>query len=170
MPVSDALIVRVEIPKGQRNKYEWDEELDAIVLDRLLFSSVSYPTDYGFIPGTRAADGDPLDAMVIVSEATFPGCVIRARPVALFAMSDEKGPDEKVVCVPLSDPFWNTVESMADLPLALRNEIEHFFSIYKQPEGKHVQVEGWYPKERALEIIDESRARERRRLQALKAA
>ena len=107
---------------------------------------------------------------MIVSEATFPGCVIRARPVALFAMSDEEGPDEKVVCVPLSDPHWNTVESMDDLPQRRADEIEHFFSIYKGPIGKHVKVEGWYSKERAIEIIEECRERERLRLEALKAA
>src|SRR5258708_35655278 len=130
----------VEIPKGSRNKYEWDEGLGAIRLDRFLFSSVVYPTDYGFIPNTLAEDGDPLDAMVCVSEPTFPGCVIHVKPVALLKMRDEKGVDDKVLCVPLKDPNWNTLERLEDLPLAFRDQISHFFSMYNPPEGKVVDV------------------------------
>jgi inorganic pyrophosphatase len=146
----------VEIPKGSRNKYEWDEHLQAIKLDRFLFSSVVYPTDYGFIPDTLAEDGDPLDAMVCVSEPTFPGCVIPVKVIALLRMRDEKGPDDKVLCVPLSDPNWNQMERLEDLPQFLQDEISHFFSIYKQPEGKQVTVDGWYPKEDALRTIEEA--------------
>jgi inorganic pyrophosphatase len=153
----------VEIPKGSRNKYEWDESLRAIKLDRFLFSSVVYPTDYGFIPDTLAQDGDPLDAMVCVSEPTFPGCVIPVKVIALFRMRDDKGIDDKVVCVPLHDPNWNTVDVLEDLPQALRDEISHFFSIYKQPEGKHVKVDGWFPREQAMEEIEASRGREAER-------
>jgi inorganic pyrophosphatase len=149
----------VEIPKGSRNKYEWDEGLRAIRLDRFLFSSVVYPTDYGFIPETVAADGDPLDAMVVVSEPTFPGCIIHVKPIALLRMADEKGNDDKVLCVPLRDPNWNGLNSLEDLPEALQKEILHFFSIYKQPEGKHVEVDGWYGVEEALEAISDARAR-----------
>jgi inorganic pyrophosphatase len=149
----------VEIPRGSRNKYEWDEDLQAITLDRFLFSSVVYPTDYGFIPQTLAEDGDPLDAMVCVSEPTFPGCVIEVKVIALFRMRDEKGVDDKVVCVPLSDPNWNTVEGLDDIPQNLRDEISHFFSIYKQPEGKVVKVDGWFPAEHALAEIEASRGR-----------
>ncbi len=149
----------VEIPKGSRNKYEWDEELKAITLDRFLFSSVVYPTDYGFILHTLAEDGDPLDAMVCVSEPTFPGCIIEVKPIALFKMSDDKGVDDKVLCVPLSDPNWNTMDSLEDLPQALRDEISHFFSIYKQPEGKQVKVEGWHDLETAQRCIAASRER-----------
>jgi inorganic pyrophosphatase len=149
----------IEIPKGSRNKYEWDPDLGAIKLDRLLFSSVVYPTDYGYFPDTCASDGDPLDAMVCVSEATFPGCVIPVRAIALFKMHDERGYDEKVLCVPRRDPNWSTVERLDDIPVALRDEIEHFFSIYKQPEGIQVQVDGWFPREQALEAIDEAAAR-----------
>ena len=105
----------VEIPKGSRNKYEWDAELHAIKLDRLLFSSVVYPTDYGFIPRTLGLDGDPLDAMVCVSEPTFPGCLIEVKPIALFRMQDDKGQDDKVLCVPLEDPGWNALERLEDL-------------------------------------------------------
>ncbi|HEY5145039.1 MAG TPA: inorganic diphosphatase [Solirubrobacteraceae bacterium] len=152
-------ICLVEIPKGSRNKYEWDEELQAIKLDRFLFSSVVYPTDYGFIPDTLGEDGDPLDAMVCVSEPTFPGCVIPVKVIALFRMRDDKGVDDKVCCVPLEDPNWNHMESLDDLPQPLRDEISHFFSIYKQPEGKHVMVDGWFPRDDAMTAIDEARAR-----------
>ncbi len=155
----DPVNVLIEIPRGSRNKYEWDEELGAIKLDRFLFSSVVYPTDYGFLPDTMAEDGDPLDAMVCVSEATFPGCVIPVKVIALFRMRDEEGIDDKVVCVPHSDPNWNTVESLNDLPRALRDEISHFFSIYKQPQGIHVKVDGWYPREDAMRAIDAARER-----------
>ena len=153
----------VEIPKGSRNKYEWNDELQAITLDRFLFSSVVYPTDYGFIPKTWAEDGDPLDAMVCVSEATFPGCVIKAKPIALFRMRDDKGVDDKILCVPLQDPNWNSMEALEDLPLQLRDEISHFFSIYKTTEGKVVKVDGWFPREEALAEIDRSRERWRER-------
>jgi inorganic pyrophosphatase len=153
--------VLVEIPRGSRNKYEWDDELGAIKLDRFLFSSVVYPTDYGFIPKTLAEDGDPLDAMVCVSEPTFPGCVIPVKVIALFRMRDEEGVDDKVVCVPHTDPNWNTMEKLEDLPQALRDEISHFFSIYKQPQGIHVTVDGWYQREDALSTIDEAHERYR---------
>lgn len=150
----------VEIPKGSRNKYEWDDGLQAIRFDRFLFSSVVFPTDYGMFPGTLGEDGDPLDVMVCVSEPTFPGCMIPVKAIALFRMSDDKGQDDKVLCVPCDDPNWNHMETLEDLPQQLRNEIEHFFSIYKQPEGKVVEVDGWYSREDALQIIDEARARQ----------
>ena len=153
------LHVLVEIPKGSRNKYEWDEELQAIKLDRFLFSSVVYPTDYGFIPETCAADGDELDAMVCVTEPTFPGCIIPVKAVGIFRMTDDGAQDDKVVCVPHHDPNWSVVDELEDLPESLRNEIEHFFSIYKQPEKKTVEVQGWYPREEALEEIRKARAR-----------
>jgi inorganic pyrophosphatase len=150
---------RVEIPKGSRNKYEYDPELDAIKLDRFLFSSVVYPTDYGFIPETLAQDGDALDAMVCVSEPTFPGCLIPVKVIALFKMRDDAGIDDKVVCVPLNDPNWNTMDKLDDLPQALRNEISWFFSIYKQPEGKMVKVDGWFGADDALKSIEQARAK-----------
>jgi len=149
----------VEIPKGSRNKYEWDEELGALVLDRFLFSSMVYPTDYGFIPQTVGLDGDPLDAMVCVSEATFPGCLIPVKPIALFKMEDDKGVDDKVLCVPLQDPGWNRLETLDDLSDQLRDEIAHFFSVYKDLEQKQVKVDGWYSREDALEEIDAARRR-----------
>src|SRR5204863_113936 len=112
----DHLLAYIEIPKGSRNKYEYDEELEELVLDRFLSSSTVYPTDYGYLIGHRGRDGDPLDAMVCVSEPTFPGCVIRVKPIALFKMWDEKGEDDKVVCVPLNDPGWNQAETLEDIP------------------------------------------------------
>ncbi len=160
------LNVLVEIPKGSRNKYEWDEELQAIKLDRYLFSSVVYPTDYGFIPQTWALDNDPLDAMVCVTDPTFPGCVIEVKVIALFRMSDDQGEDDKVLCVPLQDPNWGTIEQLEDLPKRFLNEIEHFFAIYKQPEGKEVSVGGWFGRGEALEEIEASRGRWREREQS----
>jgi inorganic pyrophosphatase len=159
MPDKDDLLCFVEIPKGSRNKYEWDPETGYIMLDRFLFSSMVYPTDYGFIPDTLAQDGDPLDAMVCVSEPTFPGCVIPVKPIALFRMKDDKGIDDKVLCVPLQDPAWNTLNVLEDLPRPLRDEIAHFFSVYKDLEQKTVTVDGWYQREDALEEIDEARRR-----------
>jgi inorganic pyrophosphatase len=155
----EPLICLVEIPKGSRNKYEYDHDMDVIKLDRFLFSSMVYPTDYGFIPETLSQDGDPLDAMVLVSEPTFPGCVIDVKAIALFRMEDDKGIDDKVLCVPLSDPAWNTLETLDDVPDQLRKEIAHFFSVYKDLEQKKVTVDGWYSREEALEEIEASRRR-----------
>jgi inorganic pyrophosphatase len=155
----DGFICVIEIPKGSRNKYEFDHEVGGIKLDRFLFSSVVYPTDYGFIPDTLGQDGDPLDVMVCVSEATFPGCTIDVKPIALFRMEDEKGIDDKILCVPLTDPAWNRLEKLDDLPNQLRDEIAHFFSIYKDLEQKKVKVDGWYSREEAVEEIEASRRR-----------
>jgi len=154
---SDELLALIEIPKGSRNKYEYDEKVDAIILDRFLSSSMVYPTDYGYLIGHRGRDGDPLDAMVCVSEPTFPGCVIPVKPIALFKMRDEKGEDDKVVCVPNHDPGWNTAETLEDIPEQLQREITHFFSVYKQLEGKDVEVEGWRPLEEAREVLEDGR-------------
>jgi len=152
--------VVVEIPKGSRNKYEFDHETGRIRLDRTLFSPVHYPTDYGFVPGTLAEDGDPLDAMVAVSEPTFPGCLIPVKPVALFKMRDEKGVDDKVVCVPLADPNWQGIEELEDLPPQLRAEISNFFDVYKTLEpGKDVTVEGWFSRSDAMIALDEAQRR-----------
>jgi inorganic pyrophosphatase len=151
--------VIVEIPKGSRNKYEWDPRTNSMVLDRMLFTSMQYPADYGFIDGALGLDGDPLDALVLVGEPTFPGCRIRARPVGVFRMRDEKGEDEKVVCVPLKDPMWSHVNDLEDLPPNLLNEIEHFFQVYKDLEGHTVDTEGYEPRAAALEVIEEARRR-----------
>lgn len=155
------ITVMVEIPKGSRNKYEYDKDKKVLRFDRMLFSAVHYPSDYGFIPETLAQDGDPLDALVLVWEPTFPGCLIEAKPVGLFKMWDEKGPDEKILCVPVSDPLWNYIESLTDVPPHLLKEIEHFFAVYKDLEEKKVGVEGWEDREAALKVIAESQHRYR---------
>jgi inorganic pyrophosphatase len=153
------LIAVVEIPKGGRNKYEYDPELGGITFDRLLMSAAAYPADYGYIPDTLGCDGDVLDALVCLTEPTFPGCLIPVKPVAMFKMQDEKGIDDKIICVPLQDPNWNTHETLDDLPELLRKEIEQFFSIYKEIEEKDVVVDGWRPREEAIEEIEAARRR-----------
>ena len=134
--------VLIEIPKGSRNKYEYDFELKKIRYDRMLFSSMMYPADYGFIPDSLALDGDPLDVLVLVTEPTFPGCVMEVKPIGVFHMADDKGPDEKVICVPVSDPVWNKLNDLSDMNPHLLKEIEHFFQVYKDLENKQVDVEG----------------------------
>jgi inorganic pyrophosphatase len=149
----------VEIPKGSRNKYEYDEALGGIKLDRFLFSSVVFPADYGFIPETIGEDGDALDAMVLVGERTFPGCVIEVRAIAVLRMTDDRGQDDKIVCVPLEDPNWSSLEDLDDIPDQLREEVRHFFSIYKEPEGIDVEVQGFEGCEAALKLVEEARER-----------
>lgn len=153
------LDIMIEIPKGSRNKYEYDKKLQRIRFDRTLFSAVHYPMDYGFILNTLAEDEDPLDAMVLLWEPTFPGCLIEAKPIGAFKMWDEKGPDEKVLCVPIHDPVWNYIETLDDVPPHLLKEIEHFFSVYKDLEKKKTGIEGWVRREETLEIIAASRVR-----------
>jgi inorganic pyrophosphatase len=153
----DMVTVVVEIPKGSRNKYELDPATGHIVLDRMLFTSMQYPADYGFIEGTLGGDGDTLDALVFVGEPTFPGCRIRARPIGLFRMRDEKGMDEKILCVPLKDPMWSQVADVDDVNPNLLNEIEHFFQVYKDLEHKEVATEGFGHRAEALLVIAEAR-------------
>ncbi|NLM22190.1 MAG: inorganic diphosphatase [Peptococcaceae bacterium] len=160
--------VMIEIPKGSRNKYEYDPEKKVIRFDRMLFSPVHYPADYGFIPETLALDGDPLDALVLVWESTFPGCLIEAFPIGLFMMRDEKGEDEKILCVPKNDPLWNYIESLEDVPPHLLREIEHFFDVYKDLEEKEVTIEGWRDKEEAIKVIRVARERYKRSLKETK--
>jgi inorganic pyrophosphatase len=154
-----AVTVLVEIPRGSRNKYEYDHEAGGLVLDRLLFTSMVYPADYGFIEGTLGGDGDPLDALVFVAEPTFPGCRIHVRPIGLFRMADEKGADEKVLCVPLRDPMWSHVQDLEDLRPELLAELEHFFRVYGDLEEKVVKSEGFEGRDAAIAIIAEARAR-----------
>jgi inorganic pyrophosphatase len=149
----------VEIPKGGRNKYEYDPSLGGIKFDRLLMTAATYPTDYGYLRDTLAEDGDPLDALVCITEPTFPGCLIPVKPLGMFVMADEKGPDDKILCVPLHDPYWNGYERIEQLPELLRDEIEQFFSVYKQLEHKTVDVGGWRPLEDALAEIAASQLR-----------
>ncbi|WP_299535169.1 inorganic diphosphatase [Ulvibacterium sp.] len=145
--------VLIEIPKGSRNKYEYDFKLKKIRYDRMIFSSMMYPADYGFIPETLALDGDPLDVLVLVTEPTFPGCVMEVKPIGVFHMADEKGPDEKVICVPISDPIGNKTKDLSDLNPHLIKEIEHFFKVYKDLEKKKVDVGGWGNVDQAKDIV-----------------
>jgi inorganic pyrophosphatase len=154
------LVCEVEIPKGSRNKYEYDPVLGGIKFDRLLMSAATYPTDYGHLRDTLGQDGDPLDALVCLYEPTFPGCLIPVKPVGMFKMSDEAGVDDKIICVPLHDPYWNHYGEIDELPQLLLDEIEQFFSIYKDLEhGKHVTIEGWAPRGEAMEEIIASQLR-----------
>lgn len=144
--------VLIEIPKGSRNKYEYDFELKKIRFDRMLFSSMMYPADYGFVPETLALDGDPLDVLVLGGEPTFPMCVMVVKPIGVFHMADEKGPDEKIICVPVSDPIWNSLNDLSDMNPHQIKEIEHFFQVYKDLEKKKVDVGGWGNAEEAKQI------------------
>lgn len=146
----------VEIPKGSRNKYEFDYEKKMMRYDRMIFSSMHYPTDYGFFPETLARDGDALDALVLVTEPTFPGCIIEVRPIGLFKMHDDKGPDEKILCVPVSDPIWNHIYDLSEVSPHLKLEIEHFFQVYKDLEKKKVDVEGWDDSAAAYQAIKDA--------------
>lgn len=149
----DSFDVIIEIPKGSRNKYEIDKETGRIRYDRMIFSSMHYPADYGFVPDTLALDSDPLDVLVLVTEPTFPGCLIEVKTIGVFHMEDEKGPDEKLICVPVSDPIWNKAEKLSDLNPHLIKEIEHFFRVYKDLEKKKVDVKGWGELDEAKEIL-----------------
>jgi inorganic pyrophosphatase len=152
----------VEIPRGSRNKYEMDHELGRIRLDRMLFTSTKYPADYGFVPDTLAEDGDPLDAMILLEEPTFPGCWITVRPVGVFWMNDENGPDAKILTVPARDPRSAHIRELADVPEYTLNEIGHFFHIYKELEpGKSSHVRGWEDRGAAEREIGLSLARAR---------
>ncbi|MFT8987266.1 MAG: inorganic diphosphatase [Bifidobacterium psychraerophilum] len=163
MKSSAALPVIIEIPRGERNKYEVDHQSGRIRLDRTLFTSMGYPADYGFIEGTLGQDGDPLDALVLDEVPVFPGCLILARPVALFVMSDEHGPDAKVICVP-QDIRYQGIKNLDDISSWKQEEIEHFFSQYKAIEpGKHVDPEFlWKGVSAANKEISESFTRAQR--------
>ena len=152
--------VTVEIPKGHKNKYEVDHDTGRIRLDRTLFTSTQYPADYGFIEETLGQDGDPLDALVMITEPTFPGCLIKCRAIAMFRMTDEAGGDDKVLCVPASDHRRDHVRDIADVRPWVLLEIEHFFEVYKDLEpGKSVEGATWTGVEEAEEEIRESFAR-----------
>jgi inorganic pyrophosphatase len=152
--------VVIEIPKGQRNKYEMDHETGRIRLDRMLFTSTRYPADYGFVEDTLAPDGDPLDALVLLEEPTFPGCLIRCRTIGMFRMRDEMGADDKVLCVPATDPRMAHLRDIADVSEFDLLEIQHFFEVYKALEpGKMVQAATWVDVAEAEAEISESRVR-----------
>ncbi|MCU1457637.1 MAG: ppa, partial [Actinomycetia bacterium] len=150
----------IEIPKGSRNKYEIDHETGAIWLDRLLFTAMQYPADYGFFPGTLGEDGDPLDVLVLLDEPTFPGCHMLVRPIGVFWMRDEKGPDAKIVAVPAHDPRWAGVNDITDMRSFVLDEIAHFFDVYKDLEpDKSTETRGWEGVGPAIQEIEDARKR-----------
>jgi inorganic pyrophosphatase len=144
----------IEIPKGSTNKYEIDPKTGIIRLDRVLFSPLFYPCDYGYIPQTLYSDGDAIDTLVLMTHPTFPGCVVEGRPLGLLKMSDDTGQDDKVICSAPKDPRFEEVETLEDMSDHVRREIVHFFEVYKALEEKSVQVLGWASRDEALRIID----------------
>jgi inorganic pyrophosphatase len=152
----DHVTAVIEIPAKSRNKYELDKNSGLLKLDRVLYSAVHYPGDYGFIPRTLHEDNDPMDILVRINEPTFPGCQIEARPVGVLKMLDKGEPDDKVLSVPVNDPIHEDVHDLDDLPQHYLKEIEHFFHIYKDLEGKRVEILGWYDAAAARQLITES--------------
>ena len=147
--------VLVEIPMGSRIKYEMDHDTGLVSVDRVLFSPLHYPAEYGFIPSTLALDGDPCDALVLITGSTFPGVLLQARPIGLLKMADEKGEDDKVLCVAAHDPSYEHVKELEDLPPHFLKEVSHFFQTYKELEGKLVLILGWEGRKAALAFIEQ---------------
>ena len=148
--------VFIEIPKGHRNKYEYDKKTGLIKLDRVLYSPFHYPYDYGFIPRTYCEDGDPLDAFVIMDEPTYPGVLIEARPIGMLEMIDSGDKDEKIICVPAEDPRFKDIKDIKDIPEHILKEIAHFFEHYKDLQGKKTEIIGWKGAEDAKKKILEA--------------
>jgi inorganic pyrophosphatase len=151
--------VVIEIPKGTRNKIEYDPQHGVFRLDRVLYSPVHYPGDYGFIPQTLSEDGDALDALVIITDPTFTGCVIMAQPLGVLVMEDDKGHDEKIIAVPYHDPRFEEVNEITDLRKHTTREVQHFFEVYKELEGKPTAMLGWHGSAHARQIIAEAHQR-----------
>jgi inorganic pyrophosphatase len=149
--------VVIEIPRFSSNKYEFDQELGVMRLDRVLYSPLHYPWDYGFIPQSKYLDGDPIDALVLVSHPTFPGVVVDCKPIGVLEMRDQDKPDEKILCVASKDPRFGYRESMEELNKHTVDEITHFFEVYKQLEQKSVEILGWKGRDAALAIVDRYR-------------
>lgn len=152
----DICRVIIEVPRGSQNKYEFDKELGMIKLDRVLFAPMFYPCDYGFLPETLGGDGDPLDALVMVSNPLFPGVVIDVRPIGVLVMSDDKGQDEKILTVANDDPRYQHINNLADVPQHVRDEIAFFFETYKVLEKKQTKIEGWKDATEAKRLILEA--------------
>jgi inorganic pyrophosphatase len=146
--------VLIEIPAGSKNKYEFDKAMGAFILDRVLFSSVQYPYDYGFVPNTLADDGDPLDGMVLMDQPTFPGCVIAARPIGMLEMIDGGDRDEKILCVPVEDPRFAKVHSLDDIAAHRLDEIAEFFRTYKNLEKKVTEILGWQNIDKVMPLVE----------------
>lgn len=147
--------VLIEITGGSKNKYEFDKDINAFALDRVLYASVQYPFDYGFIPNTLADDGDPLDGMVIMDEPTFPGCVIAARPIGMMEMIDGGDRDEKILCVPDKDPRYAGVKSLDDIAPHRLDEIAEFFRTYKNLEKKATEILGWQNVDKVQALVEQ---------------
>jgi len=159
-PAEGCIHVIIEIPRGSRNKYEIDHEHGRVFLDRRLFTATTYPADYGFVPETLAGDGDPLDALVLLEDPTFPGCWVRSRPVGMLVMHDEAGEDAKIICVPPDDPRWDDIKDLTDLSASLRAEIKHFFDVYKLIEpGKESTTGEFEGRQAAWNEIEAARQR-----------
>jgi inorganic pyrophosphatase len=158
--MDDTIDVVIEIPRGSRNKYEYDHDTGRIRLDRRLFSATVYPADYGFVPDTLAEDGDPLDVLVLLEDPTFPGCWINARPVGVLWMADEKGPDAKIICVEPHEPRFRDANDISDMQPEILEEIKHFFDMYKMLEPNKFSSTGDYEgREAAWQEINDSLAR-----------
>jgi inorganic pyrophosphatase len=149
--------VIIEIPKNSANKYEYDRELAVFRLDRALYSPMHYPGDYGFIPGTLADDGDPLDVLILVDEPSFTGCLMEVRPVGLLNMVDEREKDQKILAVPNDNPRFDSIHTVDQVFPHVRREIEHFFSIYKELQGGKTKMDGWNGPPEARKMIATSR-------------
>ncbi len=153
----ESVNVVIEIPRGSRNKYEYNEDTELIHLDRVLHSTLFYPSDYGFIPQTRSDDGDHVDILVLITQPTFPGCVLKARPIGALDMEDEAGHDWKILAVAQDDPYYGHIESIDQVNSQLKREIQHFFATYKQLEaGKSCTVRDWHDKKTALDVISKA--------------
>lgn len=153
-PKPGLINVLIEIPKGSKNKYEFDKDMQAFALDRVLYSSVQYPYDYGFVPNTLADDGDPLDGMVMMDQPTFPGCVIAARPIGMLEMIDGGDRDEKILCVPDKDPRYANIKSLKDVPQHRLDELAEFFKTYKNLEKKVTEIRGWQDVDQVMPLVE----------------
>ena len=149
----------VEIPRDSTNKYEYDAHLGLFKLSRTLYSPIHYPGDYGFIPGTIAEDNEPLDVLCLVTSPSFTGCLSYVRPIAVLEMTDGEDLDHKILAVPGRDPRHNETRALRDVPVHVQREIEHFFSMYKELEGKSMEMRGWHDTETAYETVLSSRER-----------
>lgn len=154
--VPEVIYAVIEIPKGSRNKYEYDKDMEAFALDRVLYSPFVYPAEYGIIPQTLYDDGDPMDIMVLMEQPTFPGCVIETRPIGIMRMIDGDDNDDKILGVPINDPKFKDITDIGDVPSHLLDEIAHFFKEYKYLEGKVTEVKGWENAQKAFEAIEHS--------------
>ncbi len=150
-----SVMALIEIPRGSKNKYEWDDDMEGIALSRVLYQSVAYPAEYGFIPGTLADDGDALDVVVLIDQPTFPGCLMRVRPIGILRLRQENERDDKVLCVAVTDPLYNGTCDLGDIPPHRLLEIRHFFATYTELEGREVEVGDWEDAAAAMEEIKE---------------